>query len=165
MMSASRCGALAIKVNHDALLQALHSAKPTKAGERCLTVNCATRSRWVSHCLTWCFWSRQGIISTSAMRRAEASTSSRGEISPFRSRATASTADIRQSSSLIPLLLSCATTAPGETISGSAMKPALSSESFTYGRDGDEITTTPVPASLRVLPTAPLFPAGAPLVS
>src|SRR6266404_599615 len=24
----------------------------------CLTVNCATQSRWVSHCLTWCFWSR-----------------------------------------------------------------------------------------------------------
>src|SRR5439155_489363 len=28
------CGALAIKVNHDALVQALHSAKPTNAGER-----------------------------------------------------------------------------------------------------------------------------------
>src|SRR6202521_395213 len=39
--------------------------------------------------------------STSAMRRVEASTSSRGEISPFLSRATASTADIRQSSLFI----------------------------------------------------------------
>ena len=42
--------------------------------------------------------------STSPMRRAEASTSSRGEISRFLSRATASTADIRQSSSAIECL-------------------------------------------------------------
>src|SRR3954447_984194 len=46
------------------------------------------------------------------MRRAGASTSSSGEISPFLSRVTASTAGIRQSSSLIRMLLSDTNTAP-----------------------------------------------------
>lgn len=52
------CGALAMKVNHEALVQALHSVKPTKAGER-------SSSRWLPAIATGSRRTRCRLVSPS----------------------------------------------------------------------------------------------------